>query len=407
MYDFTNLENYPIAVLGGGSVGRTCAADCKLAGNTVRLFDIKPFSETSLKYLDKTGVTLVGHPKNKYGFNRLGNAKFDLITDDMEEAVNGAKLILVCIPSVAHETFFEQLAPLLVDGQIVHIIPDNYGSLRLRKKLREIGNDAKVIVGGWSSAPYGTRIVTEGGVPTPEQYLVYRAITLRGAALPASDSDDFLESIRYLGCFDSITEGDGPQKGNTVLDIGFSNVNPVIHVPGTVLGASVMENFGRIYGGHDRFQYSIYSHAFCPSLSEVQVAFYNEEIALADAIGVDLARYPKEDFFSRASILGPEYMGEGCIVPFEEQWETGFTTGPFSIQNRYVTEDVPVGCHVYHELGKKFGVATPVIDAMITIASVMVGQDFYESGVKLEELGIGQLDREQLLDYLNNGNYPA
>ena len=344
---------------------------------------------------------------NKYGFDRLGNAKFDLITDDMAEAVNGAKLILVCIPSVAHEVFFEQLAPLLTDGQIVHIIPDNYGSLRLRKKLREIGSSAKVIIGGWSSAPYGTRIVTEGGVPTPEQYLVYRAITLRGSALPTVDTDDFLESIKYLGCFDSITQGDGPQKGNTVLDIGFSNVNPVIHVPGTVLGASVMENFGRIYGGHDRFQYSIYSHAFCPSLSEVQVAFYDEETALADAIGVDLARYPKEDFFSRASILGPEYMGEGCIVPFEEQWETGFTTGPFSIQNRYVTEDVPVGCHVYHELGKKFGVPTPVIDAMITIASVMVGKNFYESGVKLEELGIGNLDKQQLLEYLNNGVYPA
>ena len=100
-------------------------------------------------------------------------------------------------------------------------------------------------------------------------------------------------------------------------------------------------------------------------------------------------------------------MGEGCIVPFEEQWETGFTTGPFSIQNRYVTEDVPVGCHVYHELGKKFGVPTPVIDAMITIASVMVGKNFYESGVKLEELGIGNLDKQQLLEYLNNGVYPA
>ena len=65
MYDFTGIENYPVAVLGGGSVGRTCAADCELAGNTVRIFDIKPFSETSLKYLEKTGVTLVGHPKNK------------------------------------------------------------------------------------------------------------------------------------------------------------------------------------------------------------------------------------------------------------------------------------------------------------------------------------------------------
>ena len=405
MYDFTDIGKYPVAVLGGGSVGRTCAADCKLAGNTVRLFDIQPFAEKSLKYLEKTGVTLVGTPKNKYGFSRLGNAKFDMVTDDMAKAVDGVKLILVCIPSVAHEAFFEQLAPLLKDGQIVHIIPDNYGSLRLRKKLRETGNRAKVIIGGWSSAPYGTRIVTEGGVPTPEQYLVYRAITLRGAALPDADSDDLLESTRYLGCFDSITQGDGPVKGKTVLDIGFSNVNPVIHVPGTVLGASVMENFGRIYGGHDRFQYSIYSHAFCPSLSEVQVAFYEEETALAEAIGVDLARYPTEDFFSRASILGPEYMGEGCIIPFEEQWPTGFTTGPFTIRNRYITEDVPVGCHVYHELGKKFGIATPVIDSMITIASVMTGQDFYKTGVKLEDLGIGHLDKDQLLKYLNEGVY--
>ena len=403
MYDFTDIGRYPIAILGGGSVGRTCAADCKLAGNTVRLFDIQPFAEKSLQYLEKTGVTLVGTPKNKYGFSRLGNAKFDMVTDDMAKAVDGVKLILVCIPSVAHEAFFEQLAPLLKDGQIVHIIPDNYGSLRLRKKLREIGSTARVIVGGWSSAPYGTRIVTEGGVPTPEQYLVYRAITLRGAALPDSDSDDLLESTRYLGCFDSITQGDGPVRGKTVLDIGFSNVNPVIHVPGTVLGASVMENFGRIYGGHDRYQYSIYSHAFCPSLSEVQVAFYEEETALAEAIGVDLAHYPREDFFSRASILGPEYMGEGCIVPFDEQWATGFTTGPFTIQNRYITEDVPVGCHVYHELGKKFGIATPVIDSMITIASVMTGQDFYGTGVKLEDLGIGHLDKEELLQYLNEG----
>ena len=405
MYDFTDIGKYPVAVLGGGSVGRTCAADCKLAGNTVRLFDIQPFAEKSLKYLEKTGVTLVGTPKNKYGFSRLGNAKFDMVTDDMAKAVDGVKLILVCIPSVAHEAFFEQLAPLLKDGQIVHIIPDNYGSLRLRKKLRETGSRAKVIIGGWSSAPYGTRIVTEGGVPTPEQYLVYRAITLRGEALPDADSDDLLESTRYLGCFDSITQGDGPVKGKTVLDIGFSNVNPVIHVPGTVLGASVMENFGRIYGGHDRFQYSIYSHAFCPSLSEVQVAFYEEETALAEAIGVDLARYPREDFFSRASILGPEYMGEGCIIPFEEQWPTGFTTGPFTIQNRYITEDVPVGCHVYHELGKKFGIATPVIDSMITIASVMTGQDFYKTGVRLEDLGIGHLDKDQLLKYLNEGVY--
>ena len=98
-------------------------------------------------------------------------------------------------------------------------------------------------------------------------------------------------------------------------------------------------------------------------------------------------------------------MGDDCIVPFEEQWETGYTTGPFTIQDRYVTEDVPVGCHIYHELGKKYGVATPVIDSMITLGSVMTGKDFYETGLTLDDLGIGKLSREELLDYLNNGVY--
>ena len=70
-----------------------------------------------------------------------------------------------------------------------------------------------------------------------------------------------------------------------------------------------------------------------------------------------------------------------------------------------MTEDVPVGCHIYHELGKKFGVKTPVIDSMITLGSVMTGKDFYKNGLTLEDLGIAHMDKEQLLDYLNNGNY--
>ena len=32
MRDLSYLADCPIAVLGGGAVGKTCAADCKLAG---------------------------------------------------------------------------------------------------------------------------------------------------------------------------------------------------------------------------------------------------------------------------------------------------------------------------------------------------------------------------------------
>ena len=36
---------------------------------------------------------------------------------------------------------------------------------------------------------------------------------------------------------------------------------------------------------------------------------------LAEAMGVGIAKYPKKNFLSRTSILGPEYMGDDCIVP--------------------------------------------------------------------------------------------
>ena len=40
------LKDMPIAVLGGGAVGKTCAADNKLAGREVRLYDAMPFAAT-------------------------------------------------------------------------------------------------------------------------------------------------------------------------------------------------------------------------------------------------------------------------------------------------------------------------------------------------------------------------
>lgn len=408
MYNWNNLEQLkaqPVAVLGGGAVGKAVAADCVLGGNRVRICDLKPFADKTLANLEKTGVTLKGEPKNKYGFSRLGNAQFDLITTNVEECVKGCRQIIVATPSIAHDAFFQKLIPVLEDGMIIHIIPDNYGSLKLRKKMREAGVKKDVIIGGWSSAPYGARVLTEGGVITPEISLVYRAITLRGASLPSKDQDIFLESSKYLGCFDSITQGDGATGGNTVLDIGFSNVNPVLHCPGTILGVGVMENWGTIFGGNDKYTYSIYSHAYCKSIAEVQYAFYLEEVELAKAIGVGIQEFTKKNFMSRTSILGPEYMGDDCIVPFDEQYPMAYGTGPFSIHNRYITEDIPVGCHIYHELGKKFGVKTKVIDTMIVLASTMTGSDFMEEGMTLEEIGIADLSREELLDYLREGTY--
>ncbi|MDR1676934.1 MAG: NAD/NADP octopine/nopaline dehydrogenase family protein, partial [Deltaproteobacteria bacterium] len=142
-------------------------------------------------------------------------------------------------------------------------------------------------------------------------------------------------------------------------------------------------------------------------ISRVQLSFYREQCALAKALGVGIQEYDPKDFFSRENLLGQEYMGKDYLIPFEEQDPIQFGTGPFTIHNRYITEDIPVGCHVYHELGQRLSVPTPVIDSMITLASVMAEKDFYQSGYTLETLGIGQLSKDELLKYLDEGVYQA
>jgi len=155
MKDMSYLKNMPIAVLGGGAVGKTCAADCKLAGREVRLYSR---SEKSIAGLNRTGILLDGVQHNLYGFERSGKAYLDVVSTNMEEVVKGAGIIIIGIPAHAHEHYLKTLVPLLEDGQVIHIFTDNYASLLLRKYMREMGCTKRVIIGGWSSAPYGTRI---------------------------------------------------------------------------------------------------------------------------------------------------------------------------------------------------------------------------------------------------------
>lgn len=405
------LKDMPIAVLGGGAVGKTCAADMKLAGREVRLFDMMPFAETTLANLEKTGILLDGVQRNLYCFERSGRAHFDVVSSNMADVVKGAGLIVVAAPAFAHEPFFRELVPLLEDGQVIHIFTDNYASLILRRLMREMGCTKKVIIGGWSSAPYGTRIESIGKFQFPHVGVKYRAITLRGATLPMSDIDDFMESSKYLPCVDAVTYGNGPEAGNTVLDIGFSNINPVIHVPATILGVSTMENWGRIFGGHDRTNYSMYSHGLCPSICEVQYQFFEEEKNLAKEIGVGTPTYSYESFFSRRSVLTQEYMGldkdgkDNVVFPLDQPSTEG-NTGPNNINHRYLTEDIPVGCKIYHDLGVQYGVPTPIIDSMIVLAGAMHKKNFFEtSKYNLAYLGIDNMSKEELLAYLNEGVY--
>ena len=104
--------------------------------------------------------------------------------------------------------------------------------------------------------------------------------------------------------------------------------------------------------------------------------------------------------------MGLDENGKDNVVfPLDKPCDEG-NTGPNDINHRYITEDVPVGCKIYHDLGVRFGVPTPVIDSMIVLAGAMHEKSFFqETRYDLDYLGIGHLSRQQLLDYMYTGNY--
>lgn len=410
--DLKHLEKKPIAILGAGGVGKPCAADCKLAGKEVRLWDDPRFAPKTLKNVEKTGIRISGPQTNLLMFERSGVAHLDMVTDDIAKVVKGAGLVIITTVALGHKDLFGKLIPLLEDGQVIHIIPDNYGALLLRKMMHEAKCIKKVIVGSWGTSPYGARVLVKGSVSTNDVNIIDRVCLMRGAALPATDTAAFVESAKYFPPFDPVIFSDngddfGFQKGDTILDVALSNVNPVIHVPGAILGAAVMQNFELF--GMKKQNYSLYAHGLCPAIAQVQVDFWKETNEVAKAAGTTIAQVDLDDFFSRSSIYGPEYMGKGYRVPFTEDYrykQEPYGDGPFSLENRYVTEDVPIGCYLISEFGKKFGVKTPIVDTMITLANSMLQRDLVKQvGYSLDYLGVGHMNKEQLNKWMREGVY--
>ena len=68
-----------------------------------------------------------------------------------------------------------------------------------------------------------------------------------------------------------------------------------------------------------------------------------------------------------------------------------------------MVEDAHAGNSLLASLGRNLGIKTPVVDALITLASVLNDEDFYAGGLTLENLGLAGKSVEEINDYLETG----
>ena len=194
------------------------------------------------------------------------------------------------------------------------------------------------------------------------------------AALPGSETDAILRLIADVY--------PGMEPASNVIQTSLQNANPVIHP------AVSLCNSARIEGEGD---FLFYEEGVSDSVGRIIQSVDNERIAIGERLGIEILPDPEMGMrqgYMLASNYGSAYR--------EAPGFLGITAQP-QLDHRYINEDVGYGLVFMSQLGRQVGVATPTIDSLIRLASVLMDRDYAGEALRTpESLGIGHLSAEQI-----------
>lgn len=362
-----------VAVLGAGNGGCATAADLAIRGFETRLYSR---SEKTLEPLRRRGgIELVEDGQDGFG-------QPDLITSTLEEAVAGAELVTIAAPAVAHEFMARALAPLLTGDPIVHLNPGQTGgALHFVHELRRAGCRIRVRC---CETVTLTCICRMRG---PARVEIYRRTANLGcAAFPAEASPEILPTMAAV--FPNIVPAEN------VLDTGLSNINAIMHPAGMV------GNAGWIEQHHGDLLF--YRQALSPSVARMIQGVDRERLAIVRALGLRPRTFV--EIFHAAGLTSDAALGTGDVFQATQESEPNKTiVAPTTHDHRYVHEDVGYGLVPMAELASLLDIDTPVIDALVTLASEMNGVDYRRTGLTLARMGLEDADSAALRQILRSG----
>ena len=357
-------------VIGAGNGGKAMAAHLAFMGQEVALFN-RTYSHIEV-IAKRGGIDLESPPGGPIGFGKINK-----VTDDIQEALEGAEIIMVVVPSSGHSDIASIIAPYLQDGQIIILHPGRTcGAIEFKAVLNREKCAANYLLAEAETFIYASR--SEG----PSQARIFRikeAVPL--AALPATDTSTVLAAIEHVY----------PQfiDGVNVLQTGLNNMGAVFHPALTILNA------GRIESTHGDFQF--YVDGVTPSVAKVLATIDRERVTIASALGIR-ARTAMEWL-----TLAYNVRGDTLYEAIHNQ--TGYygINAPSTLIHRYITEDVPMSLVPIAALGERYGVSVNGINAIIRLGCILHSTDYWRKGRTLDKLGIKDLSVSELTLYVNEG----
>lgn len=362
-----------IAILGAGNGGCAAAADLTLRGCEVRLYS--RLERTLQPLLERGGIEIVESGKQSF-------ARPQLMTSKMSEAVSGAELIMIAVPSSGHEELAKGLVPHLRDGQTIFLNPGHTGgALHLATILREQKVKAEIRICETVTLTYICRLTG------PARVEVYRRTThLRCAAFPGKLTAQLLAEVAEI--YPNVVAAEN------VLETGLSNINAIMH-PAGMLG-----NAGRI--GQSGGDFHFYSEGITPAVARLVEAVDRERLEIVRKLGLNPLSFV-EIFYQAGLTSDAARVSASVYRAIRESAPNRTIKSPASLDHRYVHEDVGYGLVPMAEMGKLVGVATPLMDALITLTSEISQRDYCVEGLTLEKMGLARVRLEDLKTFLQKG----
>lgn len=353
-----------ITVVGSGNGGLATAFDFAHHGHTVRLFDTPHFPDHVDEVAASGGIRATGVLE---GFAEVAYSGHDAAT-----AFEDAELVVLVGPAYSTEHQSAAVAPHLRPGQAVLVCPASCaGSLTFKRTAHLALDDETITVGETNTLPYAVRIVAPGSVNVFHK--------LQGgvfvAGLPRSGT------ARLLSMIEDVYPG--TEAADSVFQTTLQNGNPVIHPAVTLLNAGLIE---RTAGA-----FLFYEEGITEAVGRAIEAVDRERLAIASALGVPVLSEP-----DLGVVQG--YMREA-------NYSTGYSTAPGflgigaqpQLEHRYLTEDVGYSLVFLTDLADRLGVDTPMMDAVITMTSVVLARDLRaEANRTLSTLGLDGLTAAEL-----------
>lgn len=360
-----------VTVLGGGNGARATAAEIGIAGHQVTLCEF-PGHGASLDDIEAAG-------KLRSTGVISGDTQVRL-THDLADALEGADIVFIVAPTMYQGAWADALAPFLYDGMNIVLVPGSLGSLEFVARVQALREMPAITVSEMAALPYAVRITG------PAQVHVFgRRKYVSVGTFPARASGRVMEIV------DDVYPG--ARRHVDVLEAGLNNPNPTLHCLGVLLSAS------RIEYSHGEFYY--YEEGMTPRVCAAIEVIDAERVAIGEALGVEVMSlidtYPTMGYGPRGDTFWSVIRGVSPLHGIK---------GPDSVESRYLTEDVPIGLTIYSRLGRQIGVATPVMESVITLSSALLGRDFAAGGRTPEVCGIDGMTVAQLRHYAATGSRP-